>query len=458
VKSLLLLQQTGYLPNSVSQFYNSYIKINKLIVIKNFIPELQQRGLLQDIIPGTEEQLAKEMTAGYVGFDPTADSLHIGSMLPIILLMHMQRAGHKPYALIGGATGMIGDPTGKSAERNLLDSETLERNIAGIRKQLEHFLDFNASSPNKAELVNNYDWLKDYTFLDFIRDIGKHITVNYMLSKDSVQKRLEYGLSFTEFTYQLIQGYDFYYLHSHHNIKLQFGGGDQWGNIVTGTELIRRKGGTDAFAFTCPLLKKADGGKFGKTESGNIWLDRNKTSPYKFYQYWLNVTDEDAGNLIRIFTFLPLEEIDALSKDHEADPGRRLLQKKLAEEITIMVHSKEDLEFARQASNILFGKDTTTALSGLNEQELLEVMEGVPQVNFSRKALKEGVDFVQFLADTAIFPSKGEARKMLQSGGVSINKIKASGADVRLNEEHLLNEKYTLIQKGKRDYYLVIFE
>ncbi len=392
-------------------------------MVKNFIPELQQRGLLQDIIPGTEEQLAKEMTSGYVGFDPTADSLHIGSMLPIILLMHMQRAGHKPYALIGGATGMIGDPTGKSAERNLLDNDTLQRNITGIRKQLQKFLDFDADKANAAELVNNYDWFKDFSFLDFIRDVGKHITVNYMMAKDSVQKRLEYGLSFTEFSYQLIQGYDFYYLNQHKNIKLQFGGGDQWGNIVTGTELIRRKGGSDAFAFTCPLLKKADGGK-----------------------------------LIRIFTFLPIEEIDALVQEHEAAPHLRALQKKLAEEVTILVHSAEDLKFAQQASDILFGKATTEALVTLDEKQLLEVMEGVPQVTFSRAALKDGVDFVQFLADTGVFPSKGEARKMLQSGGISINKEKVEDAAVTLKEEHLLNDRYTLIQKGKKQYYLAVFE
>jgi tyrosyl-tRNA synthetase len=427
-------------------------------VIKNFIPELQQRGLLQDIIPGTEEQLAKEMTSGYVGFDPTADSLHIGSMLPIILLMHMQKSGHKPYALIGGATGMIGDPTGKSAERNLLDTETLQKNIEGIRKQLQKFLDFDEAKPNKAELINNYDWLKDFTFLDFIRDIGKHITINYMLSKDSVQKRLEFGLSFTEFTYQLIQGYDFYYLNTTQNVKMQFGGADQWGNIVTGTELIRRKGGNDAFAFTCPLLKKADGGKFGKTESGNIWLDREKTSPYQFYQYWLNVTDEDAKNLIRIFTFIPIAEIEELVKTHEEAPHQRALQKRLAEEITTMVHSREDLEFAQQASNILFGKDTTGALAALNEKQLLEVMEGVPQVTFNRQSLKEGVDLVQFLADTGIFPSKGEARKMLQSGGISINKAKTEGTEVMLDEACLLNDKYTLIQKGKKNYFLAVFE
>ncbi len=424
----------------------------------NFIPELRQRGLLQDIIPGTEEQLAKEQTSGYVGFDPTADSLHIGSMLPIILLMHMQKAGHKPYALIGGATGMIGDPTGKSAERNLLDNDTLQTNIKGIRKQLEKFLDFDANLPNKAEIINNFDWFKDLGFLDFIRDVGKHITVNYMLAKDSVQKRLEYGLSFTEFSYQLIQGYDFYYLNTNHNIKLQFGGADQWGNIVTGTELIRRKGGNEAFAFTCPLLKKADGGKFGKTESGNVWLDREKTSPYQFYQYWLNVTDEDARNLVRIFTFLPLEEINALITEHEQAPHLRTLQKKLAEEITTMVHSREDFEFAQQASQILFGKDTTEALAALNERQLLEVLEGVPQVTYTKDALaNDGIDFVQFLAESGIFSSKGEARKLLQSGGVSINKSKAEGTDIRLQQQHLLNDKYTLIQKGKKHYYLVVF-
>lgn len=427
-------------------------------MVQNFIPELQQRGLLQDIIPGTEEQLAKEMTSGYVGFDPTADSLHIGSMLPIILLMHMQRAGHKPYALIGGATGMIGDPTGKSAERNLLDNDTLQHNIKGIRKQLQKFLDFDATLPNAAELVNNFDWFKDFSFLDFIRDVGKHITVNYMMAKDSVQKRLEYGLSFTEFSYQLIQGYDFYYLHQNKDIKLQFGGADQWGNILTGNELIRRKGGGDAFAFTCPLLKKADGGKFGKTESGNIWLDRDKTSPYKFYQYWLQVSDDDVKNLIKIFTFIPVEEINVLIQEHEAAPHLRSLQKRLADEITTMVHSAEDLEFAKQASDILFGKSTTEALVQLDEKQLLEVMDGVSQVTFSRSALKEGVDFVQFLADTGVFASKGEAKKMLQSGGISINKEKVEDAALLLQEQHLLNDKYTLIQKGKKQYYLAVFE
>lgn len=424
----------------------------------NFITELQARGLVQDIIPGTEEQLAKEMTVGYVGFDPTADSLHIGSMLPIILLMHMQRAGHKPLALIGGATGMIGDPTGKSAERNMLDAETLAQNVAGIKAQLERFLNFDTSLPNAAEIINNYDWLKDFTFLDFIRDIGKHITVNYMLSKDSVQKRLEYGLSFTEFTYQLIQGYDFYYLNKEKNVKLQFGGGDQWGNITTGTELIRRKGGSDAFAFTCPLLKKADGGKFGKTESGNIWLDREKTSPYKFYQYWLNVADEDAKNLIKIFTFLPIAEIEALLAEHEQAPHLRLLQKKLAEEITILVHSKEDYDFAVQASDILFGKDTNAALTQLDERSLLEIMDGVPLVLGTKANLENGESLLNFLAEKEILPSKGEARKMLAAGGISINKVKVDSVDYNLSASDLLSDKYVLIQKGKKNYYLAIFE
>jgi tyrosyl-tRNA synthetase len=427
-------------------------------VVNNFIPELKQRGLFKDIIPGTEEQLAKEMTSGYVGFDPTGDSLHIGSMLPIILLMHLQRAGHKPYALIGGATGMIGDPSGKSAERNLLDKETLQRNVKGIRKQLQKFLDFKSEKPNKAELVNNLDWFKKFGFLEFIRDAGKHITVSYMMAKDSVKNRLETGLSFTEFSYQLIQGYDFYYLNKNRNVKLQFGGADQWGNITTGTDLIRRMGGSEVFAFTCPLLKKADGGKFGKTESGNIWLDREKTSPYKFYQYWLNVLDSDVVNLIKIFTFIPLDEIELLIEEHNKAPHLRILQKKLAEEITIMVHSKKDLKFAQQASNILFGKDTTEALVALNERQLLEVMEGVSQVSFDKASLKEGIDLVQFLAETNILPSKGEAKKMLQNGGISINQTKVTGTEQTLKESDLLNDKYILIKKGKKDYYLAVFE
>jgi len=380
-------------------------------------------------------------------------------MLPIILLKHMQLAGHKPIALIGGATGMIGDPTGKSAERNLLDTETIDKNIAGIRKQLEKFIDFDEHLANKAEIVNNNDWIGKFSFLDFIRDVGKHITVNYMLAKDSVQKRLEYGLSFTEFTYQLIQGYDFYHLYTTKGVKLQFGGGDQWGNIVTGTEFIRRKAQGEAFAFTCPLLKKADGGKFGKTESGNIWLDRHKTSPYVFYQYWLNVTDEDAKNLIRIFTFIPVAEINTLIAAHEAAPHMRALQKRLAEEVTTMVHSKEDLEFAQQATEILFGKATEEALTALSEQQLLEVMDGVPQVTYSKAALEgEGIDLITFFAESGIFPSKGEARKMLQSGGVSMNKNKVQGIEARVGTAQLLNDKYVLFQKGKKQYYLAVFE
>src|SRR5690606_5948967 len=422
-------------------------------MMNNYIPELKARGLLQDIIPGTEEALAKEMVIGYIGFDPTADSLHIGSLLPIILLMHMQRNGHKPIALVGGATGMIGDPTGKSAERNLLDADTIERNLQGIKKQLERFLDFDTTKPNAAKIVNNYDWFKNYNFLDFIRDAGKHISVNYMMAKDSVQKRLEYGLSFTEFSYQLIQAYDFYYLNKHEGVKLQAGGADQWGNITTGTELIRRMGGGEVYAFTCPLLKKADGGKFGKTEGGNVWLDRNKTSPYAFYQFWLNVADEDAKNFIKIFTFIPLDEIEQLTQKHDEAPHLRLLQKRLAEELTIMVHSKEDLFFAQQASEILFGKATKEALISLSEAQLLEIMEGVPQVRYAKTALDgEGIDLVSYFAETGVFPSKGEARKMLTAGGISLNKEKLSnvGADFRVSSKDLLADKYMLFQKGKK--------
>ncbi|HLU18079.1 MAG TPA: tyrosine--tRNA ligase [Edaphocola sp.] len=430
-------------------------------MMNNYIPELKARGLLQDIIPGTEEALAKEMVIGYIGFDPTADSLHIGSLLPIILLMHMQRNGHKPIALVGGATGMIGDPTGKSAERNLLDADTIERNLQGIKKQLERFLDFDTTKPNAAKIVNNYDWFKNYNFLDFIRDAGKHISVNYMMAKDSVQKRLEYGLSFTEFSYQLIQAYDFYYLNKHEGVKLQAGGADQWGNITTGTELIRRMGGGEVYAFTCPLLKKADGGKFGKTEGGNVWLDRNKTSPYAFYQFWLNVADEDAKNFIKIFTFIPLDEIEQLTQKHDEAPHLRLLQKRLAEELTIMVHSQEDLFFAQQASEILFGKATKEALISLSEAQLLEIMEGVPQVRYAKTALDgEGIDLVSYFAETGVFPSKGEARKMLTAGGISLNKEKLSnvGADFRVSSKDLLADKYMLFQKGKKQYYLGIFE
>lgn len=428
--------------------------------MKNFIPELRLRGLIQDLIPGTEELLEKEVVSAYVGFDPTAESLHIGSLLPIILLMHFQKNGHIPYALVGGATGMIGDPTGKSAERNLLDDATIEKNVVGIRKQLEQFLDFEETLSNPAKLVNNYDWFKNFSFLDFIRDAGKHLSVNYMMAKDSVQKRLEFGLSFTEFSYQLIQGYDFYHLYKTAGVKLQAGGADQWGNITTGTEMIRRMAGGEGFAFTCPLLKKADGGKFGKTEGGNVWLDREKTSPYLFYQFWLNVNDEDAKNFIKIFTFIDLGEIDELTAQHELAPHQRILQNRLADELTTMVHSAADLEFAQQATEILFGRATKDALLALNEQQLLEVMDGVHQVRFSRAALEgESVDLITFFAETGVFPSKGEAKKMLQAGGVSLNKEKIeNGISARLSPADLLNDKYMLFQKGKKNYYLGIFE
>lgn len=426
----------------------------------NLIAELQWRGMIQDIMPGTEEQLKKEMTTGYIGFDPTADSLHIGNLVPIILLNHLQRAGHKPIALVGGATGMVGDPSGKSEERNLLDEATLNHNLACVKKQLEKFLDFGSNKPNAAEMANNYDWFKDFTFLHFIRDVGKHITVNYMMSKDSVKKRLEgeTGMSFTEFTYQLVQGYDFYYLNKNNNCKLQMGGSDQWGNIVTGTELIRRKGGGEAFAFTCPLITKADGGKFGKSEKGNVWLDAKKTSPYQFYQFWLNTADADAEKYIKIFTFLPKEEIDALIEAHKGNEHQRALQKKLAEEVTCFVHSREDYEFAVNASQILFNNDTAEILSQLNSEQLLQVLDGVPTVNVAKSTMNTGIDIVSFLADTKIFPSKGEARKMVQGGGVSINKIKVDAIDQIVNSEKLLNEKYLLVQKGKRNYYLVVVE
>lgn len=427
----------------------------------DLIADLKARNLVQDIMPGLEEQLAKEMTAGYVGFDPTSDSLHVGSMLQITLLMRLQRAGHKPYALLGGATGMIGDPSGKSAERNLLDMETLQNNIAGIRSQLEKFIEFGDDKPNGAVMVNNYDWLKDYTFLNFIRDVGKHITVGYMMAKDSVQKRLETGLSFTEFSYQLIQAYDFYVLNKHYNVKLQFGGADQWGNITTGTELIRRMGGTDAWGFTSPLITKADGSKFGKTESGNIWLDPARTSPYLFYQFWMKQPDEEAEKLSYIFSFRPVPEIKALIEEHRAAPHLHKLQKALAEELTTLVHSKEDLAFAQQASDILFskGNEAVEVLKSFSEQQLLEVMDGVPQVEAPKSQLEgDGADFLTFLAETGIFPSKGEARKMLQNGGLSVNKEKVTELDFKLNTAHLLNNKYVLIQKGKSNYTLATFD
>ena len=429
--------------------------------MKNFVEELRWRGMLQDIMPGTEEQLMKEVTAAYVGIDPTADSLHIGHLCGIMMLRHLQRCGHKPIALIGGATGMIGDPSGKSAERNLLDEKTLRHNQACIQKQLERFLDFHSNEPNAAELVNNYDWMKDYTFLDFARNVGKLITVNYMMAKDSVKKRFngEYnnGMSFTEFTYQLLQGYDFVYLNEHKNCKLQMGGSDQWGNITTGTELIKKMSGGDAFALTCPLITKADGGKFGKTESGNIWLDRRYTSPYKFYQFWMNVGDEDAKRYIKIFTGLDKEEIDALIAEHEQAPHLRTLQKRLAKEVTIMVHSEEDYNAAVEASNILFGNATAETLHKLDEETLLQVFEGVEQYEIDRKELEKGIPPLDLLAEhTHIFPSKGEARKMILANGFSMNKEKMTDPQTPVTADSLLNGKYLLFQKGKKNYYLVV--
>ncbi len=424
----------------------------------HLIEELQWRGMIQDIMPGTKELLEKEMVSGYIGFDPTSDSLHIGSLVPILLLVHLQRAGHKPFALVGGATGMVGDPSGKSEERNLLSEETLQINQEGVRKQLAKFLDFNNNQPNSAELVNNYDWFKDFSFLNFIRDVGKHITVNYMMGKDSVKKRLEgeTGMSFTEFTYQLVQGYDFYWLYQNRNCKLQMGGSDQWGNIVTGTELIRRKTGGEAFAFTCPLITKADGGKFGKTEKGNVWLDPKKTSPYQFYQFWLNASDEDAKKWIKIFTLLPKEEIEVLLNQLETAPHERALQKKLAEELTCFVHSRADFDFTVKASEILFGNATTEILQSLSKEQLLQVMEGVPSIEIPRGSIDAGYEIVSFLADTQIFPSKGEARKMWQAGGLSINKAKISLEKTLIDNSDLLKDKYILVQKGKKNYYLVI--
>lgn len=421
----------------------------------NFIEELRWRGMIQDIMPGTEEQLMKEMTSAYIGFDPTADSLHIGSLVPIILLVHLQKAGHKPYALVGGATGMVGDPSGKSEERNLLSEEVLLRNQEGVKKQLMQFLDFDESKPNAAVMINNYDWFKDFTFLNFIRDVGKHITVNYMMSKDSVKKRLEgdAGMSFTEFTYQLVQGYDFYWLYKNKNCKLQMGGSDQWGNIVTGTELIRRKDGGEAFAFTCPLITKTDGGKFGKTEKGNVWLDPQKTSPYQFYQFWLNASDEDAEKWIRIFTFLTKEEIDSIITLHKQDAGKRTLQKRLAEEITVFVHGKEEFEKAIETTQKLFANQTAAA-ENLSIEDL-EGMEGVVKSDFSKEKITAGIDIVSFLSETNIFPSKGEARKTVQGGGVSINRKKIESEKLKIESSMLLHDQYILVQKGKKNYYLV---
>jgi len=428
-----------------------------IMTIKNLVEELKWRGMIQDIMPGTEEQLLKEVTTGYIGFDPTADSLHIGSLVPIMLLIHLQRCGHKPIALLGGATGMVGDPSGKSEERNLLSEDVLNHNMACVKKQLEKFLDFDQSKSNAAEMANNYDWFKDFSFLNFIRDVGKYITVNYMMSKDSVKKRLEgeSGMSFTEFTYQLVQGYDFFWLYNNKQCKLQMGGSDQWGNIVTGTEIIRKKSGGEAFAFTCPLMTKADGGKFGKTEKGNVWLDPKKTSTYQFYQFWINAADADAERYIKIFTLLSKEEIDALLQQHKGNEHQRLLQKRLAEEVTCLVHNKAEYDFAVKASDILFNNDTAEILQQLNEEQLLQVLEGVPTVEFSKNALTAGVDIISFLADTNIFPSKGEAKKMVQSGGVSMNKLKIETTDQLVKTDVLLNGKYLLLQKGKKNYYLV---
>jgi tyrosyl-tRNA synthetase len=420
-----------------------------------FVEELSWRGMVHDMMPGTEEQLNKEMTTGYIGFDPTADSLHIGNLLPIMLLVHFQRTGHKPLALVGGATGMVGDPSGKSEERKFLDEKTLNYNLACQRRQLEKFLNFDCGA-NSAEIVNNYDWFREFSFLDFLRDVGKHITVNYMMAKDSVKKRLETGISFTEFSYQLVQGYDYFHLYSHKNCRLQMGGSDQWGNIVTGTELIRRKDGGEAFALTCPLVTRADGGKFGKSEKGNIWLDPAKTSPYAFYQFWLNVSDEDAVKYIKLFTLLDKAEIEDIITEQGKAPHMRLLQKKLAETVTLMVHSKEGLEAAMEASDILFGKGTTESLRKLDEATFLSVFDGVPLSTLDRNSILPGINIVDLLGEkTEIFPSKGEARRMIKGGGVSLNKGKIDDESYFVGLSDLINNKYILIQKGKKNYYLI---
>ena len=427
---------------------------------KNFVEELTWRGMIHTMMPGTEEQLMKESTSAYVGIDPTADSLHIGHLVSIMMLKHFQNCGHKPYALVGGATGMIGDPSMKSAERNLLDEATLRHNQNAIKKQLSRFLDFDSEVENAAVMVNNYDWMKEFTFLDFIRDIGKHITVNYMMSKDSVKKRLtgeeREGMSFTEFTYQLVQGYDYLYLNKNKNCKLQMGGSDQWGNITTGTEMIRRINGGEAYALVCPLITKADGGKFGKTEKGNIWLDANYTSPYTFYQFWLNVSDEDAKKYIKIFTMLSKEEIEAAIEKHAEAPHARELQKLLAKEITVMVHGEQEYTNAVEASNILFGNSTSEALRKLDEATFLSVFDGVPQFELTKDKL--GTNIIEILAvETSVFPSKGECRKMIQANGLSINKDKFTAVDGALTQEHLINGNYILVQKGKKNYFILKF-
>ncbi len=424
---------------------------------KNFIKELEWRGMIHDIMPGTEEALMKEMAAGYIGFDPTADSLHIGSLVQIMTLVHFQKAGHKPIALVGGATGMVGDPSGKSQERNLLDEETLQHNVECVRKQLERFLDFDCGE-NSAEMVNNYDWFKDMSFLEFIRDVGKHISINYMLAKDSVKSRMETGMSFTEFSYQLVQGYDFYYLNKHKNCIVQLGGSDQWGNIVTGTELIRRKSGNEAYAVTTPLIKKADGTKFGKTEGGNVWLDSKRTSPYKFYQYWLNSSDEDAENYIKIFTLKSKEEIENLIKEHREAPHLRILQKTLAEDVTNRVHGKKQLQTAIAASKILFGKSTEEDLKSLSEEDFFAVFEGVPKATISRDEIQNGLGMIDALsAKTGFLKSNGEARRELKGNAISVNKTKVK-EDFVITPEHLINDKYILIGKGKKNNYILIVE
>ncbi len=428
-----------------------------------FVDELRWRGMIHDIMPGTEELLEKEMVSGYIGFDPSADSLHIGNLAGIMLLKQLQLSGHKPIVLVGGATGMIGDPSGKSQERNLLDEKTLRHNQECIKKQLSHFLDFDSGKSNEAVMVNNYDWMKEFSFLEFIRDIGKHITVNYMMAKDSVKSRIgsesKEGMSYTEFSYQLVQGTDFLHLYKAQNCKLQMGGSDQWGNIVTGTELIRRKEGGEAFALTCPLVTKSDGSKFGKSESGNVWLDPEKTSPYSFYQFWLNVSDEDAEKYIKIFTTLPKNEINELTNQHREAPHMRLLQKKLAEQVTILTHGKEELDAAIEASSILFGKGTTETLKRMDEKTFLSVFEGVPRFNVKEDVILKGESIINLLTDeAAVFPSKGELRRLVSGGGLSINKEKVSDLEKAMNKSYLLNNRYILVQKGKKNYFLLVVE
>lgn len=424
----------------------------------NLIEELKWRRMLHDIMPGTEELLNKQTVSGYIGFDPTADSLGVGNLVQVMMLLHFQRAGHKPIALVGGATGMVGDPSGKSAERNLLDEETLNYNLACQKAQLEKFLDFN-SGENSAEIVNNYDWFKGLSFLEFIRDVGKHISVNYMMAKDSVKSRLDSGMSFTEFSYQLVQGYDFYWLNQHKGVQLQMGGSDQWGNIVTGTELIRRKSQGEAFALTTPLIKKADGTKFGKTEGGNIWLDAKRTSPYKFYQFWLNAADEDVKNYIRIFTLLSKEQIEYAEAEHDKEPHLRLLQKTLAEDITTRVHSEKECEKAVVASAVLFSKATKDAFKDIDEQTFLDIFEGVSQSPLSKSELERGINIVELLADKCgVFPSRGQAREMIKAGAVSLNKEKVTDAESTISSSHLINNKYIIAQKGKKNYWLVVVE